>query len=45
MATTTTYLVFNAMTSPLLIPLVVSIVAVAWVIGIAIKAMKSKDLV
>jgi len=45
MATSSTFLVFEAMTSPLLVPLIVSIVAVAWVVGIAIKAMKSKDLV
>jgi len=33
------------MTSGYLIPLAVSIVSTFWVIGIAIRAMKSKDLV
>lgn len=46
MATSTIYYdVFNIATSGLLIPLILSIVASAWLLGIAIKAMKSKDLV
>lgn len=45
MATTTTYYVFGLVTSGLFIPMVVSIVGVTWLVGIAIKAMKSKDLV
>lgn len=46
MGTTTIYYdVVNIATSGLLIPLIISIVASAWLIGILIKAMKSKDLV
>jgi len=37
--------VFEAITSGLLIPVIIMIVSVAWLTGIAIKAMKSKDLV
>lgn len=45
MGTTTTFYVFEALTSGLMIPMFVSIIATAWAVGIAIKAMKSSDLV
>jgi len=44
MSTTTAYYVFEAVTSGLFIPLIVAILFPAWLIGLAVKAMKSKDL-
>lgn len=40
-----TYNIFGVVTSGLFIPLILSIVSVAWVVGLAIKAMRSNDLV
>jgi len=45
MSTSTTYEVMNIATTGLLIPLIISVISVVWLIGIAVKAMKSKDLI
>jgi len=43
-ATTTSFLmVYNGVT-PFLVPLFVSVVATAWLLGIMIRALKSNDL-
>lgn len=44
-SSTVAYNVINIATSGLFIPLMVSIIGVAWLTGLAIKSMKSKDLV
>jgi len=44
-ATTTTYSILTSITTGLIVPLFISILSVAWLIGIMIKAMKSRDLV
>ena len=43
-ATSTTYSIFTAITTGYAVPLFISILSVAWLVGIMIKAMKSKDL-
>jgi len=44
MGTSTEYIVFDTITTGYFVPLFISILSVAWLIGIATKAMKSKDL-
>jgi len=44
-ATSSYFEVYNAITTGFIVPLIISVVSVAWLVGIMIKAMKSKDLV
>jgi len=44
-ATTTTYQVMNATVAPLLVPVIIDVLGIALLLGLAIRAMKSKDLV
>jgi len=44
-STSTTYYVLNTLTTGFLVPLFISILSVVWLVGIVVKAMKSKDLV
>lgn len=45
MATTTVFTFMQYFTQDLLIPIIVNVVIVSFVLGLAIKAMKAKDLV
>jgi len=44
-SSTVMYDVLNAVITGMTVPLIVTVVSTAWLIGIAIKAMKSNDLV
>jgi len=44
-ATSTTYSILSAITTGYAVPLFLSVLSVAWLVGIMVKAMKSKDLV